>query len=402
MFGYIALFLILLVSNIYADIENYYVGLRAFEDKFYDVAEDSLKKFIDEDNSSKESDFAKYLLYKIYLNNHEYKKAKFYLDIVKKIKDERFDNNTIIFDEVFLTALENCQEAYKLIDIYKDINLTKALLGTKCSLDNSTDIVDLHSLSDIMKFHYIMQIENREKIKETFELIDKKKLSNAELKALSIKLYKLELMKEFWDIYERYRDKDTINLAIERVWKTGKYEDVLKSYKYNSKIQLLPETYCMIVDANFKLNRSFDCSIVDKCFSEKNDSYAKAMFSCLVSNSNEKGLKRFLEGLNDNHTSFFCETGEYLIVNKMLNKVKYSLLKKCDNLYNMSENLLKKLLIDDLIILHRDIKDERSYFYLAYSYGLKNNKKELKKYYSMVGDIKLKDRLKKRFKKILR
>jgi len=46
------------------------------------------------------------------------------------------------------------------------------------------------------------------------------------LKDLSIRLYKLEMMDEFWKVYERYRDKDTINLAIERVWKTKKYEDV--------------------------------------------------------------------------------------------------------------------------------------------------------------------------------
>lgn len=402
MFRYITLFLILFVSNIYADIENYYVGLRAFDDKFYDVAADSLKKFVDEDNSSRESNFAKYLLYKIHMNTHEYKTAKFYLDIIKNINDERFDSKTILFDDIFLTALEDCEKAYKIIDSHKDVNLTKALLGTKCFLDNNTDIIDLPSMSDRMKFYYIMQIENREKIKETFELIDKKKLSNMELKALSIKLYKLELMKEFWDVYERYRDKDTINLAIERVWKTGKYEDVLKGYKYNSKLQLLPETYCMVLDANFKLNRTFDCSIVDKCFSEKNENYAKAMFQCLVNNADNKKLKQFVDSLSDNYTSFFCETGEYLISNKMLGKSRYGLLKKCGNLYDISENLLKNRFFDELILLHRDIKDDRSHFYLSYSYGIKNNKKELKKYYSMIGDLNLKDRLKKRFGKILR
>jgi len=61
MFKYIVFFFLTAIA-VYADIENYYVGLRAYEDKFYDVATDNLQEFLKSDNSSKEATFAKYIL----------------------------------------------------------------------------------------------------------------------------------------------------------------------------------------------------------------------------------------------------------------------------------------------------------------------------------------------------
>ncbi|MEF3255461.1 MAG: hypothetical protein K6348_07880, partial [Deferribacterales bacterium] len=225
---------------------------------------------------------------------------------------------------------------------------------------------------------------------------------NEELKALSIRLYKLDLMNQFWTVYERYRDQDTINLAIERVWKVGKYEDVLKGYQYNRDKKLLPSTYCMVVDANFKLEKSFDCNLVDLCFETKDDNYLKTKLSCLALHGDIKRIKQFVKGIGDNYTTFFCQSAEYLIINDLIETKRYNLFQRCDNLDNLSEELAKRGLWNKLLYLRSGMNDEKSYFYLAYVYGVKNERRQFNKYYNLVKDKNLKDRLLKRFRRVVR
>lgn len=399
MFKYIVFFFLIAIA-VYADIENYYVGLRAYEDKFYDVASDNLQEFLKADNSSKEAIFAKYILYKISIATKDYSKAKYYFDMIKNVNDDRFDKKMMLWDEVLLTAQENCEEAYKLIDKTKDPSLVGALVDTKCTFNKITDNASLKQLSNKAKFYYIFQAGDKDKIKEAFNLIDLKNLSNSELKDLSIRLYKLEMMDEFWKVYERYRDKDTVNLAIERVWKTKKYEDVLKSYKYNRHIALLPETYCMVVDAHFKLNREFDCTLIDRCFTSKDANYYKSMIRCLADHKETAKIKRLVSSIPDNETDLFCDLGSYLISAKLLNKNKYNMVKSCSNIDKISEDLITNGFYDEVIMLRTGVNDDSSYYYLAIAYGMKNDRKNLRYCYSMIKNKDLKKQLIQRFKKI--
>lgn len=377
------------------------MGLKAYEDGFFDISAMNLEDFLKNDNSSREANFAKYLLYKIYLKQKDYKNAREYLNVVKAINDDRFDNRSIIFDDVFLTALDNCSLAYQLIEKNRDYSLNRALLGTKCALDNNTDI-DLKELPDKMKFSYIMQIDNKEMIKKAFSLLNLKNLSKEEIKQLSIKLYKYELMNEFWVTYETYRDQDTINLAIERVWKVGKFEDVIKAYNYNKKLTLLPETYCMVLDAHFKTNRKAEYSIIEKCFVNKDERYYKALIRAYSDNNDIAKLKKLINSIPDNQTNILCELGLSLITSKILDKKNYNKLATCQNIDNISDELLKQGFTEDLIFLRKDIKNDKTNYYLAYAYGLQNKKKLLKEYYSRLQDKELKSIIHKRFKKELR
>lgn len=396
------LFIIFLIAtSLHADIESYYVGLKAYEDGFYDISAMNLEEFLKNDNDSKEAVFAKYILYKIYLKQKDYKSAWKYLNMIKTINDDRFDNRSIIFDEVFLTALDNCSMAYQLIEKNRDYSLNRALLGTKCAIDNNTDI-DLNELPDKMKFSYIMQIDNRDMIKKAFSLINLKNLSKEEIKQLSIKLYKYELMNEFWATYETYRDQDTINLAIERVWKVGKFDDVIKAYNYNKKLTLLPETYCVVLDAHFKTNRKVEYSIIEKCFVNKDERYYKALIRAYSDNNDIPKLRKLINSLPDNSTNILCELGSTLIISKLLDKKNYSALATCQNIDNISDDLLKHGLSEDLILLRKNISDDRTNYYLAYAYGLQNKKRLLKEYFNRLKDKELRNIILKRFKKELR
>lgn len=396
------LFIIFLIAtSLHADIESYYVGLKAYEDGFYDISAMNLEEFLKNDNDSKEAVFAKYILYKIYLKQKDYKSAWKYLNMIKTINDDRFDNRSIIFDEVFLTALDNCSMAYQLIEKNRDYSLNRALLGTKCAIDNNTDI-DLNELPDKMKFSYIMQIDNRDMIKKAFSFINLKNLSKEEIKQLSIKLYKYELMNEFWATYETYRDQDTINLAIERVWKVGKFDDVIKAYNYNKKLTLLPETYCMVLGAHFKTNRKVEYSIIEKCFVNKDERYYKALIRAYSDNNDIPKLRKLINSLPDNSTNILCELGSTLIISKLLDKKNYSALATCQNIDNISDDLLKHGLPEDLILLRKNISDDRTNYYLAYAYGLQNKKRLLKEYFNRLKDKELRNIILKRFKKELR
>jgi|GEM_PF-4371911 hypothetical protein len=398
-------FCIFLVLNFslpsFADIENYYVGLKAYGDGFYDISIINLEEFLSQDNSSKESIYAKYLLYKSYYKQKDYKNAKLYLNMIKDINDDRFDRRSIILDKIFLTALDNCTSAYKIIEENKDYTLNEALIGTKCAIDNKSDI-DISQLDDKMRFFYIMQVDSRDKIKNAFDMINLKNLSKDEIKQLSIKLYKYELMNDFWKTYEIYRDKDTINLAIERVWKVGKYDDVVKAYNFNKKFELLPETYCMVLDSHFKTNRKFNYSIIEKCFTVRDEKYYKALIRAYSDNNDIEKLKKIINSIPDNYTSILCEFGSSLITSNLLDIKNYSRLSNCENLDNISDDLIKKGLAKELILLRKNVNNEKSDFYLAYAYGLMNKKKLLTKYYNAIKDKELKKILLKRFKKELK
>ncbi|MEF3255281.1 MAG: hypothetical protein K6348_06945, partial [Deferribacterales bacterium] len=185
MFKRLILIFLLFTKLLFADIESYYVGLRAFEDGFYDVSAYNLEDYLNEDNSSDKAVFSKYILYKIYLIKKNFDKSRFYLNQIKELDDKRFDKIEIAKDNVFLTALNSCEEAYRLIDELRDPNLYKALLGTNCAIDNNTENIDPMLLPDKMKYFFILQTNDIEKIKEAFKHLDLKKLANEELKALS-------------------------------------------------------------------------------------------------------------------------------------------------------------------------------------------------------------------------
>ncbi|MGC9061837.1 hypothetical protein [Calditerrivibrio sp.] len=396
------LFFVLLASNIaFAEIDSYYVGLKAYQDGFYDVSLINLEDFLKTDNASKEAIFAKYLLYKIYLKQNNIQKAKEYFQMIKDLNDDRFDNKSMSFDEVYLTAIDNCSKAYAIIDQKKDYSLNKALIGTKCAIDNSTNI-DIQELPDSLKFSYIMQINDKALIKKTFEMLNLKNLTNEQIKQLSIKLYKYELITEFWKAYETYRDKDTINLAIERVWKVGKYEDVIKGYNYNRQHALLPETYCMVLDAHFKTNKKVNYSIIEKCFTAKDEKYYKALIRAYSVNNDIPMLKNLINSLPDNQSNILCELGSSVITANLLDKKNYKRLINCENIDNISNDLLQQGLTFHLIQIHFGMENQKSYYYLAYAYGLEGKKKLLKKYYDKITVKDLKNNIYKRFKRYLK
>ncbi|MCX8084662.1 MAG: hypothetical protein N3C60_07080 [Calditerrivibrio sp.] len=392
----ILLLLFSFFSTGWSEIESYYVGLSAYNDGFYDISAMNLEEFLQKDNRSKEAIFAKYLLYKIYLLKKDYVKAKGYFYQINGIDDNRFDKRGMIFDHVYITAMDNCTQAYDLIEKYRDYSLKNALLGTSCSIDNNTEI-DPENLSDRLRFYYIMQIDKVDSIKKAFSLINLSNLSNDEIKQLSIKLYRLELMTEFWKAYNRYRDKDTINLAIERVWKVGKFEDVLKSYQYNKHIDLLPESYCMILDAHFKLNKEVDINLIDRCFVEKNDRYYKSLIKVYSDKNDVKRLKHLINTIPDNYTFILCEIGYPIIKANLLEQKNYQYLRKCGNLDNITDQLLKEGMASSVINLRKGLNDQMSIYYSTYAYGLIRDKKNLKRFYGLLTDEELKNKINKRF-----
>jgi len=131
----------------------------------------------------------------------------------------------------------------------------------------------------------------------------------------------------------------------------------------------------MVVDAHFKLNREFDCTLIDKCFTSKDANYYKSMIRCLSDHKDQAKIKKLVSSIPDNETDLFCDLGSYLISAKLLNKDKYNMIKSCPNIDKISEDLITNGFYDEVITLRTGVNDDSSYYYLAIAYGMKMTEK---------------------------
>lgn len=113
-------------------------------------------------------------------------------------------------------------------------------------------------------------------------------------------------------------------------------------------------------------------------------------------------MKNLINSLPDNQSKILCELGSSIITTDLLDKKNYKRLINCENLDNISSDLLQQRLTSPLIQIHNSIENQKSYYYLAYAYGLDGKIKLLKKYYDKIKDKNLKNIIHKRFKRYLK
>jgi len=96
-----------------------------------------LKGKTDNDKSA----YAKYLLYKIYLNKKDYSESLNYLDSISEVNDKRFDRNNMLNDKTKIYINTDCSLAENLLLNEKKEKLLSLYISSECNI--TSDIIDL-------------------------------------------------------------------------------------------------------------------------------------------------------------------------------------------------------------------------------------------------------------------
>ncbi|MBC7196346.1 MAG: hypothetical protein H5U39_03720, partial [Deferribacterales bacterium] len=116
----------------FADEIDYEIGLNAFSDGLYDIAIGSLEDFLKDSSDNEKNNYAKYILYKSYLLEKEYKASLDIINEIENIEDERFDKELIEKDKIFILTILDCERALK--ESLKKADLIKIVLNSNCTL----------------------------------------------------------------------------------------------------------------------------------------------------------------------------------------------------------------------------------------------------------------------------
>ena len=80
--------------------DDYFVGLKAYEDGLYDVAKSCLSNYLSHEDKSQKAGFATYILYQVYMAQNDFKSAQYTFTQLANFKDSRFDKQKMLKDQM--------------------------------------------------------------------------------------------------------------------------------------------------------------------------------------------------------------------------------------------------------------------------------------------------------------
>jgi hypothetical protein len=392
----ILIFILLFSNSVFSDTSDYIVGLNAYNDGFYDIAKISLEDYLKKAKEKSNVIYSKYLLYQIYLSENNLKKAETLFNDILKIKDKRFDYSIIRRDRVrFLIKNNNCEKAKKIVEQYPENLSALIFVNSKCRFGKNTykaylnkKINHQNKLKAIFKSN-----KNPKAVAALFNQINLKKLTNQEKKYLGAYFYKYKDFKNFWKVYNSYKDDDMVNFALNRLWDIKDEKAFLRSFKYNNKYKISPVNNCRALQIYTKKGENFACKLIDNCYKNKSKNYYKSMLACLIKKNNSEDIKNFLFSIKEQDFKYVCEYSEYLIANNFYDLQWIHRFSKCKQVDNIADILLDKKRPNDILKLFSGKSSDKAYFYISKAYEQKNNKEKAKLYKNKIKNKKLKSLL---------
>lgn len=379
--------------------ENYFIGLKAYEDGFYDVAKSSVLEFLKKDSKSAQAGFATYLLYQIYMAEGDYKAAKIEFEKLKKFDDNRFDKNKMTADEMALAVKLDCKDAKKLLFSKQSDDQMKIYIGSGCPI--SQEILDYAAAMPFKTETVIMVID---KIKDDKEQM-LKVYNNLSVEKRTPKLLNFyghyfavnKMYADFWRLFSEYKDADMVDIALDDIWNTAdqnKYVDFfnknINGYKLNNI------SYCRQIEASNKTAQVFDCKIVDGCLGVTNPQYKKTKLACYMKNEDKNGISLFMKDVTAGEAAKLCEYGKYIVIKNLYSPEFLGKFSSCPDKAGMYESLLKNKDYKGMINLAGKKREETDKAYLAIAYHLSGNKTEGDTFLQSVTDANLVNMVKSR------
>ncbi len=330
--------------------ENYFVGLSAYEDGLYDVARISLEDFLMGDSNSEQAMFATYILYQTYLKEGNYTAAKDKLDIVKMYDDERFDMDRIKNDEMYIVSKMSCEDAVTLmVNSPIDSALIKSYVYAGCSITPDVgEFVARNKFSADTTMYVINQAKDKDDtLVRIFQNLTPEKRTPEVLNFYGHYFALTKNSKEFWTLYNEYKDPEIVSLALEDIWAKNDFlryydlftTDVKADYKLSST------AYCRMIESANKTGNSFNCDYVDGCLGVTNVDFNKTKLACYMKNSDTKGITSFMATISEKEASTnLCEYGKYVVSEKLYDKSYLNKFSSCSD----------RRAIYDLLVQHED------------------------------------------------
>lgn len=388
-------FLLVFTSMLYADVENYLIGLNAYRDGFDNMAEENLETYLKNAEDEKKARFAKYILYKINLQNNNYGKAYEYLEQIESIKDKRFDSQQINTDKMKILLNTDCSKASGYLTNTLRSNLATLYLKSQCPInDKLVRKISESNLPDKIKAAYIIKLDNN--IELAYQIAKNtslEKLDKNTIRYIGLLFYKSGRYDIFWKAYKYYKNDQFVNLALKRVFETGNFKGFDESFLYNEpKFKISSENYCRAVKSRMELGQDYNCKWIDKCYTAKDEKYISAKFSCLIQNKSSK-TTGFINNNFEKERGFFCKQGENIISGGYYNSDTIDKFRNCGNKFKLAELLLNKKNTDEVFNLLRNDESDKSLYIKTKAYILADDLKKAKQTADKIKSEKLKNSL---------
>lgn len=379
--------LLLTFSISYADKLDFMVGLKAYNDKLYDVAIMSLEDYLKSPNDNKTADYAKYALYRSYLLMGDYQNAMRYLENLELLDDERFDKNLMKSDKTFIFTKTDCQKAESYAK--NDLVLENLVFNSDCKLseDFINNLIPRIDESNILLKLFYKSLDYTETEGKIFEKISLKNISDKDKSFMGKYFFKNKNYDFFWAVYKFYKDDDLVNLGLTRLYEIENYEGVVRSFEFNNKYEITNNNFCRIISSYEKLNKKYDCDLLDNCIID-NQKVIMPKTACYIKNIEVNKLESLVMSLSGSDFQNVCKSLEYAVSKNIYTKKILSKLNSCENYQEIGKILFANGKYAEIPVVIKEGKNDEDYLLLAGTYEKLGEKKKSEFYFSKIKDKK--------------
>lgn len=381
MFKKLIIFLLLILSipfGAFADEGDYLMGLHAYRDGLNDLAKAGLGSYIASSPESENRFFAQYVMYLILLEEGDFDESYKHFASIENVKDSRFDAERIKGDKIRFLTREDCLEAKS--ELIKGTNSLGAanFTDSECPVDEeSAKAIAAATKDNAVLIRAAVKAQDEPKaVDALFNGMNLDSLTPEQARYFGLSFYKNENYPQFWKVYGKYKDADMVGLALDRLWGVKDYKGYAASFEANRKgFELSSGAYCRAVEAYRQTGVNFDCSLLDRCMTDKNADFAKAKTACLI-NSSEKSLNAIVDAFGVPAVLGVCEYVPYMIDKNLYDGKSFGDFSACPNKFDIAELLSRKKSFNSLLAIASKGADERDHYYTALAYiGLGNSAK---------------------------
>ena len=373
--------------------DDYFVGLKAFDDGLYDVAESCLANYLSHENKSQKAGFATYLLYQVYMSQGNYKSAQYTFTQLANFKDSRFNRQKMLKDQMFIETKLSCDGAKNLLLTSPKNEYLEVYAKSACVVDK--DITNLLSKIDVSSETLYSVLERVQKDKElVFSTYDNLKAEKRTPKLMNFYgkyFYSHNMKAEFYALYKVYQDSELASFVLDDTWKSGDYKKYIESFKKEVKndYKLDKIVYCRMIEASNKEMVNFDCDLVDKCLGTKSPDFNKTKLACYMRKEDKEKISWFIGTLTVQDTLKLCEYGKYIIGKKLYDIKFLNKFEKCPDKASMYESLLKFKDYNGIIRLGGSGSSQLDIAYMAIAYYNLGNNTQYNNYLNKLTDVDL-------------
>lgn len=373
--------------------DDYFVGLKAYDDGLYDVAESCLSNYLNHENKSQKAGFATYLLYQVYMSQGNYKAAQHTFTQLATFKDSRFNKQKMMKDQMFIETKLSCDGAKNLLLTNPKNEYLEVYAKSACIVDK--DITNLLSKIDVSSETLYAVLERVQKDKElvfsTYDNLRAEKRTPKLMNFYGKYFYSNNMKAEFYALYKVYQDSELASFVLDDTWKSGDYKKYIDSFKKEVKndYKLDKVVYCRMIEASNKEMVNFDCDLVDKCLGTKNPDFNKTKLACYMRKEDKEKISWFVGTLTVQDTLKLCEYGKYIIGKKLYDVKFLNKFEKCPDKASMYESLLKFKDYNAVIKLGGSGVNQLDIAYMAIAYYYLGNNAQYNNYLNKLIDVDL-------------